>query len=249
MINTIIIDDEPRNIRMLSKMIEDYFPGLKIAGTADELVNARQLIEDLRPRLLLLDIEFPHGTVFSMLEKLQFRDFHVIFITAHNNYATEAFRQNTIDYILKPVTREALAAAVNRVETKLQQHAIADLSEIVNTLSTGINYSRRISLPSSEGILFVDEADIMRCEASGRYAILYLEKRGKIVITKVLKDIERMLNPHLFLRVHHSHIINLSRLVKYHKRDGGMAELADGTMIEVSSSRKEGLMRALVSRH
>src|SRR5262245_48597237 len=100
MIRTVIIDDEPRNIKLVSKIIADHIPSLEVVGTTDNLTEIIQLLQTVQPQLLLVDIGFPGGTIFPVLEKLPPSSFEVIFITAHNNYAAEAFRQNAVDYIL-----------------------------------------------------------------------------------------------------------------------------------------------------
>jgi two-component system, LytTR family, response regulator len=247
MIRTVIIDDEPRNIKLVSKIIGENCPQLEVVGTADEFITARQLVEDMRPSLLLLDIEFPPGNVFSLLQKINLRNFYIIFITAHNTYAKEAFRENAVDYILKPVTAEAFVEAVKRLEERIQYSAVADISKLVETMRSDMDQQRKIALPSSEGLLFIDESDIVHCEASGRYTILYLLNGKKLTVTRTLKEIEALLNPRQFFRIHHSHIVNLKRIVKYHRRHGGIAELTDGSLVDVSSSRKDILLGFLTN--
>lgn len=246
MIKTVIIDDEPLNIKWVAKLVEEHCPSLQLAGTADDLTDGLLLIEEQRPSLLLLDIEFPAGTVFSLLEKLTFTNFHVIFITAHNTYAAEAFRQQAIDYILKPVTKESLTEAVKRLETKMKYDTVIDVSKLTELIKSGWDHPAKIPLPSADGILFVDETDIIHCEASGRYTIFYLQGGKKIMVTKNLKEIGSLLHPRQFFRIHHSHIINLKKLVKYHR--AGMVELTDGSQVDVSSSRKDALLSLLMSK-
>jgi len=229
-------------------MIADHCPTLELVGHSDDLTEAVPLIENLKPSLLLLDIEFPPGTVFPLLDKIVFRDFHVIIITAYNTYAAEAFRMNAVDYILKPVIKEAFIEAVKKVEAKIQQNFIADISKLVEVLKSKWDHSAKIALPASEGILFINEADITHCEASGRYTIIYLDAKQKLTITKTLKEIEQLLNPAQFFRVHHSHIVNLKKIAKYHRGDGGTVELTDSSLVNVSSSRKNELLNILMHR-
>src|SRR5882724_12159713 len=120
MIRTVIIDDEPKNIKLIAGIIHDHCPGLEVTGSTDDLMEVVPLVQNLKPELLLLDIEFPSGNIFPVLNKLNFNNFQVIFITAHNTYASEAFKQNAVDYILKPVTVEALVYAIKRAEAKMQ---------------------------------------------------------------------------------------------------------------------------------
>jgi two-component system, LytTR family, response regulator len=248
MIRTIIIDDEPMNIKLITGMIADHCPGLAVVGTTDDLTEMLSLVENLKPSLLLLDIGFPSGTIFPILEKLSFKNFQIIFITAHNTYAAEAFKQDAADYLLKPITTEALVQAVKRAEARLYSDAATDISKLLETLKPGWAHSGRIQLPSPGGILFINEADIMHCEAKGRYTILHMDGKKKLTITKTLKEIEALLNPRTFFRIHHSHIINLAMIKKYHRRQGGIAELNDGSLVEVSSSRKDEFLAVLFNK-
>ena len=248
MIRTVIIDDEPRNIKLIAGLLREHCPMVEIVGSTDDLMEAQQLVQETKPALLLLDIEFPSGNVFSVLEKLAFRNFHIIFITAHNTYATEAFRQNAVDYILKPVTKESLVSALKKAEIKIHSDAATDIVKLVEGLKAGLGLVRKIPLPSSEGILFINESEIIRCEASGRYTILHLQSKKTLTVTKTLKEMEVLLGVSQFFRVHNSHIINMSMIKKYHRGHGGTVELADGSIIEVSSSRKEELLNILLNR-
>ena len=248
MIRTVIIDDEPRSIKLVAGIMARHCPGLELVGQTDNLAEALPLIEDLKPSLLVLDIEFPPGTIFSMLEKLQFREFEIVFITAYNSYAAEAFRQNAIDYILKPVTTEAFVDAVRKVEARIRQHANLDITKLIRALKTQKDYPGKIALPVADGLLFVDEKDIIHCEASGRYTIIYFDQK-KLTFTKTLKEIEGLLSPADFFRIHHSHIINLKKVAKYHRADGGTVELVNGANIRVSSSRKDELLDILMKRN
>jgi two-component system, LytTR family, response regulator len=230
-------------------MISDHCPELEVVGTTDDPTEVLSLIQNLKPSLLLLDIEFPSGTIFPVLEKLPQKDFQIIFVTAHNTYASEAFEQCAADYILKPVTVEKLAGAVKRATRNLQSPINTDIQRLVEALRARRDQHGKIPLPSSDGILFIDEADIIRCEASGRYTNIYLDGKKKLTVTKTLKEIEALLNPASFFRTHNSHIVNLGLVKKYHYGRGGTLELEDGSLVEVSSSRKEELLNVLLNRN
>lgn len=247
MIRTVIIDDEPRNIKLIDGIIREHCPAVEVAGSTDNLAEVVALVQQLKPSLLLLDIEFPAGTIFPVLEKLTFTNFHIIFITAHNTYAAEAFKQNAVDYILKPVTKEALVHAVNRVEEKIHNETATNLTKLLEELKSGIAHARKIPIPTAEGILFIQDVDIVHCEASGRYTILHFINQKKLTVTKTLKEMEALLHPGQFFRVHHSHIINLGMIKKYQRGHGGAVELNDGSVVSVSASRKEVLLNILLN--
>lgn len=248
MIRTVIIDDEPRNIKLLSNIIRDHCPELKLVGSTDNLTEVLPLIQSEKPDLLIVDIEFPTGTIFPVLEKMSTANIYIIFITAHNTYAAEAFKLNAIDYILKPVTTEAILNALEKVKLRMSAGTPIDIAKLIGSLKAGLSNTRKIPIPSAEGILFVAESDIVRCEASGRYTVLYLTSKKKLTVTRTLKEMEMLLDPTKFLRVHNSHIINLSMIKKYHRGKGGLIELNDGSQVEISSSRKNELLDILMSR-
>jgi two-component system LytT family response regulator len=249
MIRTIIIDDEPRNIKLIDSIIREHCPQLSVVGSTDDLWEVANLVTSLRPSLLLLDIEFPAGNIFTVLEELPEKNFQIIFITAHNTYASEAFKQNAVEYLLKPITKDSLVNAIKKVEAKLTHQAPpADITALMTALRAGFSQMKKIPLPSSDGILFINEADIIRCEASGRYSIIFLKDQKKLTITKTLKELEEHLNPIQFYRIHNSHIVNLDMIKKYHRGRGGMAELADGSIVDVASARKDELLNILMNR-
>jgi len=248
MIKTIIIDDEPKNIKLLTGIINEHCPGVEVVGSTDDLTEVAALVHDLRPNLLLLDIEFPAGNIFTVLENLSYRNYQVIFVTAHNTYASEAFKQNAVDYILKPVTKDALMKAIKRGEERIHNSGNSDISKLLEKIKSSISHPGKIPIPSSEGILFVNQEDIVRCEASGRYTFVYLTNGKKLTISRTLKEIEDLLDPWRFFRIHNSHIINLSMIKKYNRGKGGTAELTDGSVVEVSSSRKDDFLNILLKK-
>lgn len=248
MIRTIIIDDEPRNIKLISGIIRTHCAALEVVGTASELSEVRSLVQRLDPELLLLDIEFPCGTIFSILEEMPVKKFQIIFITAFNTYASEAFKQHAIDYILKPVIKDELIQSVRQAEARIHAANVPDVGKLIEALKSGPCHARKIPLPSSDGILFVNEATISRCEANGRYTRIYLGTEKKLTVTRTLKEIESLLNPGLFFRVHHSHIVNLEMVEKYHRGNGGVIELTDGSFVDVSFSRKDKFLEALLNK-
>lgn len=150
--------------------------------------------------------------------------------------------------IPNPALEEAMLHAVKRMEERMQAELTACISKLMDGVRLGMVHTRKIPIPTGEGILFIPDTDIIRCEASGRYTILCLSNSKKLTITKTLKEIEALLQPGQFFRVHHSHIINLATIKKYHRGHGGSIELNDGSVVEVSASRKDDLLHTLLNR-
>lgn len=242
MITAIHIEDEPRNIELLENLVKTHCADLvSLQGNARNIKEALALIKAKKPQLIYLDIELNQGNAFELLETLKELDglnFRVIFITAFNEYAVKAFRYNAVDYLLKPISiyelKEATTKAVNKINATAGNENVWEALRQIK-----LNFvSPKIGLPVSDGILFINTDEIIRAEAKGSYSILYLANSEKITTTKNLKDIELMLPEAIFLRIHHSWIINSKYLKKYYRGKNGYMEMEDGSTVMVSIRKK-----------
>lgn len=242
-IKAIIIDDEPGNVILLNEMLHIYCPDLEILGSAENSIEGELLIIDKKPQLVFLDIEMPFGSGFDLLRKLAPVTFEVIFITAFNNYAIQAFKYSAIDYLLKPVNIEELKNAVKKVKQKLDERNInIRVATLMENLKTESPSLKKIALPVANGLVFEETANIIRFEAEGSYTNIYIKGKPKELITKSLKEFGDILPTDIFFRVHHSHIINLNCIKKYYKGRGGYIELEDGSIVEVSARKKDDFL-------
>jgi two-component system, LytTR family, response regulator len=236
----LIIDDEPKNVRILKKLLEDYCPQIVVTGEAGDARAAYTTIRELKPELVFLDIEMPYGNAFDLLDKLLPVDFEIIFITAFDDYTLKAFKYSALDYLLKPVDIDELKAAVKKAAEKIAGKSInLQLGNLLSNLKSNQAILQKIALPSADGIIFINVEEIIRCEASGNYTIIYADSKEKITASKTIKDYEELLPPSIFCRIHNSHIINLNRIKKYHSGRGGFVVMDDGTSIEVASRRRD----------
>lgn len=241
MMNAIIIDDKITNVEMLEIMLQQYCPTVHIAATATDIEEAQLLILQHRPDLIFLDIELNGENGFELLRKLKHISFETIFTTAYSEYAIQAFREQAVDYLLKPIHIPFLQEAILKAEKQIVLKRAGGQTPQSPT-------SQKISLPSQEGYQFVNHDDIIRCEASGSYTTFYLTGKLKVVVSLRLKLCESKLPVHSFFRVHNSHIVNLRYVRKYHKGKTGILTLEDGTEIEVAASRKEAFLEAMNRR-
>jgi two-component system, LytTR family, response regulator len=240
MIRTVIIDDEPNNVEALSALLKKYCAGVFLTGTADSSETGIALITEVKPELVLLDIEMPFGNAFDMLDKLVPVDFEIIFITAFDNYAINAFHYSALDYLLKPVNIKALQAAVQKAITRISEKNINQrINNLLSNLKTGDIVQQSIALPSQTGLTFVRLDDITWLEANSSYTNIYLQNKQKIVVSKTMGDFETMLPAASFSRVHHSYIVSHRFIRKYFSGRGGYLEMEDGTVIEVSIRKKD----------
>jgi two-component system, LytTR family, response regulator len=246
MIRAVIVDDEPRNVRILSGMISEFCPEISVAGTASNSRKGKEVIQSENPDLVFLDIEMPYGNAFDMLDKLQPVNFEIIFVTAFENYSLKAFKYSAIDYLLKPVNIEELQQAVTRVVKRKQSrenHHLQQMEQLLNQLNKKQQVvAEKIALPSSSGLIFVPFRSITRCEAKGGYTHFYRNEEEKIVAARNMKEYEELLPEDVFFRIHNSHIINLNFVVKYHRGRGGFIQMTDGAMLELASRRKDEFM-------
>ena len=243
MIEVIIIDDEKKARENLVNYLSKYCNDVVVIAEADGVDSGIIQIAKNNPDIIFLDIRMQDGTGFDLLDRINKIDFEVIFVTAYDQYAIKAFKFSALDYILKPIDPDELVKAVNKLKKK------SDFSEIKLKLNTFFENSKelkRIALPTFEGYRFINIAQITRIESDGNYSNVYTTSNKKMLVTRILKEFEKMLIPHGFSRVHKSHLINHNYIRDYIKGEGGTVIMEDGTEIEVSRRRKSSFLSALL---
>lgn len=241
-LKAIIVDDESKGrsaLRNLLTLIDDSVEVIAEAGSVAEGVSG---IDNHEPDLVFLDIQMADGTGFDLLEKITFKDFQLVFITAHDEYALKAFRYSAIDYLTKPVDPDLLRNALQKVRENNKKY---DLNLKLEALVQNRSKMQKLALPSLKGIELVKKEDIIRCESANNYTVFHLKSGREVVVTKTLKEFEEMLSPEGFFRVHQSHLVNLDGVVQFLKEDGGYALMEDGTKVEVSRRKKEAFLQAI----
>ncbi len=244
MINAIIIDDESNSIKSLAHDLATYCPQVNLIKKCNSAKEGLKAIRHLKPDLVFLDINMPWMSGLELLEVVGDIDFDVIFATAYDQYAVQAFRLSAIDYLLKPIDYQDLMAAIKKVEEK---HSRINVEQLVN-LKENMNPSsrlKRIGVPTRSGIDFVLIRDILYCEADSNYTYLHLKGNRKTYSAKVLKDFDLLLSSHEFCRIHQSFLINLNHVKKYYRGDGGYVEMINGVSLSVSRSRKDELLNRI----
>ncbi|MGN6420308.1 MAG: LytR/AlgR family response regulator transcription factor [Pseudobacter sp.] len=247
MIKSIIVDDEPNSVEALHELLIRYCPVVSVTATADNITTARELILHHQPDLLFIDIEMPFGNAFDLLNNLPAITFEVIFVTAFDNYALNAIKLSALDYLLKPVSIKELQAAVKKAEEKVKSKNISGrIENLLYNLKSPQTSSKRLALPTFEGLIFLDTDDFVRLEASNNYTLIFLKDKSKIIVSRPLKEFESLLDMTSFSRVHHSHIINHNYIRKYHRGRGGYVEMEDGSSIEVSTRKKDEFLSKFI---
>jgi two-component system, LytTR family, response regulator len=244
MIRAIIIDDEQHCSDRLSGLLsQDHGHVIRVAGAFENVEQGLGAIHALHPDLVFLDVQLENKTGFDLLKQLHGIPFDIIFTTAYEKYAVQAFKFSAIDYLLKPVDPDDLRSAIGRLSDKIHK---TDAAKKIETLIHNLNgASRRICVPVMTGLVFVQVNDIIRCQSDVNYTTLYLRDGQKMVVAKTLKEFEELLSDYHFFRVHNSHLVNLSFIKSYNKGKGGSVTLTDHSTIEVSTRRKEEFLKRL----
>ena len=239
----IIVEDEKNVRKGLIQMIQTFCPEVNIIGEAQNAKEAQQLIKAAFFDLLFLDIELPDGSGIDLLRKAKNRDFQVIFVTAYNQYAIDAFRLSAVDYLLKPVNPDHLIEAVKKAQkSNARIQSEISLSLLMNNWP---GQDKKIILKNSDNMHIVRIKDILFCKADGSYTCFHMVNGEKVLTSTNLKEYEKILSKSGFIRSHHSYLVNYHHIVRFNKNDGGQLVLSEGSIIPVSSRKKDQLIKAM----
>lgn len=241
----ILIDDEPNATEALTNMLQLTAPDVQVMAVANDPKVGLEILRDAQFDLLFLDIQMPHLSGFELLNRLGKTNFSIIFTTAYDQYALQAFKYSAVDYLLKPIDLDELEAAVNKVreQVQTQQPDFSALERLFQQVQKP--GAQRLSLPVSDGLVFVQIADIIRLESDSNYTFFYLNTGEKILVSRTMGYYESLLEAHNFCRVHHSHLINMAQVQRYLKTDGGYAIMSDGSKVEISRRKKDDFVARL----
>jgi len=245
-IKTIIIEDEAHSLYVLKDFITQLAADLTVTGTASHIDSAVQLIESSTPDLVFMDVRIGDGTGFDVLRKLTDRNFELIFITAYDNYALDAFRFAAADYLLKPIGMNEFEEAVGRVRNRLMEKKRQyTIDVLLHNLVQQSEQQKKINIATLNGYEFVELSNIVWCKSDNAYTTFYLADKSKVLSSRNLGSYEELLNRYNFCRIHHSVIINLQLIKSYVKGKGGYVTMIDGTELEVSQRRKSDFLSRL----
>lgn len=238
MIRAIIVEDDPISQEMLADLLSETEPNVQILARCNSVKSAFARIEKHKPELVFLDIELGEERGFDLLNQLGTFDFEVIVITSHDKYALEAIRHNALDYLVKPIKSSDVRAAVRKVEKRMQQRI--PKPAVAQKLLTN-----KVAVPTFDGLLLLPTDQIIRISSDRNYSDFFLTQGKKVVVTKSLKEYEKLLTETGFIRIHHSHMINIAHLVKYVKGEGGYVIMSDNSSVDVSRRKKEEFLEYL----
>ncbi len=246
MLHAVIIDDSESARRSLAEDILFCSGDLVLIGEASSVRNGVPLIERLHPDIVFLDIELEDGSGFDLLEQLACRDFRLIFTTASDAHGIRAIKFGALDYLLKPIDRDDLLAAVEKATARpLPRGEDEGIGVMLESLRGLQGRPRRIALNTIDRVHVVNVADIIRCESERNYTRFHLMGKRHILVTRTLKDFDEMLVESGFFRTHHSHLVNSDCIKEYVKADGGYIVMCDGSQVPVAVRKREALLKML----
>lgn len=241
-INVVIIDDEENLISSITRLLEEYCPSTKVIGTAGNVEDAIDCIHKKRPDIVFMDVKMPGGGGFSILNRVENKNFELVFVTAYDDFALKAFEFSALNYILKPVNYLDL---VKTVERYINRKSYNMIEQKLDVLSQNLrSRQKRILLPSQNELNVVDVDGIKYCESSSNYTIVYHKKR-KYVVSKSLNYFENILVGMDFFRIHSRYLVNLSEIDCYVKGRCGYIVMRDGKELDVSARKKQLFIESL----
>jgi two-component system LytT family response regulator len=244
MLKLVIADDEPNVREALTQLINEYCPDIKIVDSVASVSKTVSAIKKHSPDIVLLDIEMKEGTGFDVLKQFPKPTFKVIFITAFQHYAVEAFRFAALDYILKPVDPEVLNASLKKANDQVDKEKLSLKIDSFLTNMSG-NTLKKIVLKTADSIHVVNLKDVLYCEADRSYTNFYLDDKTRIIVSTTLGDYEELFSEYGFLRTHQSFLVNIHHVKRYEKGDGGNIILNNNTSLPVATRKKEQLLQLL----
>jgi two-component system LytT family response regulator len=249
MLTVLIIDDEVLSRDTIAAIINNYCHNATVIGQASGIKDGLIAIKELKPDVVLLDIQLEDGSGFELLKQANPIKAAVIFITAYQEYAIKAFKTSAIDYLLKPVDIEELKQALHKAEEQRGENTIQSQLNILltnfNQVSNTSNSNQKIVLKTTDQIHILTSNEIMHLESDANYTKFHLVNKKIILVSKTLKDYEEILDKTHFVRIHQSHIVNMNYASRFDKRNGGFLILQDNTSLPVSTRKKDDLIQYL----
>jgi DNA-binding LytR/AlgR family response regulator len=219
----IIADDEEELRSYLKSMLSDVWPELTICGEARNGAEAVEMADAMQPHVAFLDIKMPGVTGMDVAKSIA-RRCRIVFITAFDQYAVEAFEKGAVDYLLKPVSKERLSHTVERLKEQIDRSAdpSPQLSEIIaDVLATfedkrSPGFLRWIRAQHKDSVRLIAVADIDYFKAEDKYTVV-VTKDGESVIRKSIKELARELDQDQFWQIHRGTIVNVSKIDRFHR--------------------------------
>jgi two-component system LytT family response regulator len=242
-LTAVIVEDVPASRENLMAMIHEHCQHIDVVASAASVVEAAKAIRKEAPDILFLDIELGNETAFDLLDIIPDIKCQIIFTTASEEYAIKAFRYAAIDYLLKPIDPDELVEATQKLSQ--QGNTAPEQIEILNEQMNINAVPGRLALHTMDRMFIIDIQDIQRCEADGNYTKFYIAGKTPLLVTRTLKDFDRLLKGAAFIRTHQSHLVNAKHISEFVKVDGGYLVMKDGSKVPVSTRKRSSVIQQL----
>lgn len=225
----------------MQAMVTEYCQEVEVVALAEDVLSAVKAISVHQPDVVFLDIHMPNYSGFKLIEYFEQPEFQIIFTTAYEEYAMQAFKSKAVAYLVKPIDIDELIEAVNRVK-KIKQSG-AEQSTPTTGDRPANEGEKRFVMPTQGGLHYMQADEIISIESQGRYSKIYLREGKEVITTKSLRDCEAHFVNTLLLRIHKSWIINLAYIKKYAKGRDAHVIMETGQRIDVGQIYKEELTK------
>ncbi|NVN16711.1 response regulator [Muricauda sp. HICW] len=245
-LKAVIIEDEKHSRETLKSMLEEFCKEVQVIAMAGSVEEAVKVLSIYSPDIVFLDIELQSGVGFDVLNQIKDPNFEVVFTTAFEKYAIKAIKFSSLDYLLKPIDLDELQQAVEKARNRMDTNVYREqLDTLMQSISRGKVRPEKICLATTAGMEFIALDEIVACKADGSYTCFMLEDESMLLVSKHLKEYEMLLSEHYFMRVHNSFLINLKKVKKYVKSDGGHLIMSNDMQVNISPRKRDDLIEAM----
>lgn len=229
----------------LRDMLSHHFPEAVLVDEADSVSEGIEAVKRNSFDLLFLDVQMAPQTGFDVLRAVPEHDFEVVFTTSYDSYAIEAIKFSALDFLLKPYGIADLKGAFDRYQHKASQLMQArKIDNLLHNINPD-NKRKRIGLSDKNGIAFYEIDDILYAKSDNVYTTFHFANQEAVVTSRPIKEYEKDLTSYSFFRIHNSYLINLKKVKKYIRGDGGQVVMNDDTTLDVARQKKEGFLEKL----
>lgn len=240
-----IVDDESNAREALRLMLEIYCPEIEVVTEAGSAKEALTELKIHGPEIVFLDIQMPGMNGFEFLQQAENRDFQTIITTAYDRYAMKAIKYSAIDFLLKPIRIDELKGAVSKA-ISLDNPKDYRLEVFLEHYKS--NFHKRLVIPHRGGYDLVNFIEIIRAQADRNYTQIFLANGERVLASRTLKQYDEILTPEGFMRVHHSHLINMN-LIKNYEKESAQITMVDGSTVEVARSKKSEFLNRMLRKY
>lgn len=233
-LKALIVDDEPAALQGLAQLLGLYCPEVEIIGSAQTVEQAMKLLSESDPEIIFLDVQLKEKNGFGLVEQAAAKNCSIVFVSAHSEYAVDAFRVDALDYLLKPVFFKDLQDAVHRAVLRREKQGRA-----------AARTDHKVRISTLSGIQFIPCPEIVCIHGEGKYATIYTTDGKEQLVSRNIGTYEEELGAHGFFRVNKSWLINCSHVVRILTVDGGTVELTNGKTVLLSRRKKNAFMKQM----